>query len=171
VAKQKFMKRRFLTVNLSFRQLIDSGFSARFMKHLQMAGVPPHEIMVEISEKTAGIDPDRIKNTLAHLAHWGVGIALDDFGTGSSELTHLTDYTLRVVKIDGSLIARIPDDRAATKLCQAIAQMANALEIPVLAEGVETREQLKQIAGMGCQYAQGLILGAPMNVNQLIQVL
>ena len=171
VAKQKFMKRRFLAVNLSFRQLIDSGFSARFMKHLQMAGVPPHEVMVEISEKTAGIDPDRIKNTLAHLAHWGVGIALDDFGTGSSELTHLTDYTLRVVKIDGSLIARIPDDRAATKLCQAIAQMANALEIPVLAEGVETREQLKQIAGMGCQYAQGLILGAPMNVNQLIQVL
>ena len=76
-----------------------------------------------------------------------------------------------MVKIDGSLIARIPDDRAATKLCQAIAQMANALEIPVLAEGVETREQLKQIAGMGCQYAQGLILGAPMNVNQLIQVL
>ena len=171
VAKQKFMKRRFLTLNLSFRQLIDSGFSARFMKHLQVAGVPPHEVMVEISEKAAGIDPDRIKNTLAHLAHWGVGIALDDFGTGSSELTHLTDYTLRVVKIDGSLIARIPDDRAATKLCQAIAQMSNALEIPVLAEGVETREQLKQIAGMGCQYAQGLILGAPMNVSQLIQVL
>jgi diguanylate cyclase (GGDEF)-like protein len=171
VAKQKFMKRRFLTLNLSFRQLIDSGFSARFMKHLQMAGVPPHEVMVEISEKTAGIDPDRIKNTLAHLAHWGVGIALDDFGTGSSELTHLTEYTLRVVKIDASLIARIPDDRAATKLCQAIAQMSNALEIPVLAEGVETREQLKQIAGMGCQYAQGLILGAPMNVSQLIQVL
>lgn len=171
VAKQKFMKRRFLTLNLSFRQLIDSGFSARFMKHLQVAGVPPHEIMVEISEKTAGVDPDRIKNTLAHLAHWGVGIALDDFGTGSSELTLLTDFALRVVKIDASLVARIPDDRAAVKLCQAITHMSNALEIPVLAEGVETREQLKQIAGMGCQYAQGLVLGAPMNVSQLIQIL
>lgn len=171
VAKQKFMKRRFLTMNLSFRQLIDSGFSARFMKHLQTAGVPPHEVIVEISEKAANIDPDRIKNTLAHLAHWGVGIALDDFGSGTSEINHLTDYTLRVVKIDGSLVGRLPDDRAATKLCQAISQMANALEIPVLAEGVETRDQLKLIAGMGCQYAQGLILGAPMNVNQLIQVL
>jgi diguanylate cyclase (GGDEF)-like protein len=171
VAKQKFMKRRFLTLNLSFRQLIDSGFSARFMKHLQVAGVPPHEVIVEISEKAASIDPDRIKNTLAHLAHWGVGIGLDDFGTGHSEINHLTDYTLRVVKIDGSLIGRLPDDRAATKLCQAIAQMSNALEIPVLAEGVETREQLKLIAGMGCQYAQGIILNAPMNVSQLIQVL
>ena len=171
VAKQKFMKRRFLSLNLSFRQLIDSGFSARFMKHLQMAGVPPHEVIVEISEKSASIDPERVKNTLAHLAHWGVGIALDDFGTGSSELSHLTEFALRVLKIDGRLIAKLPDDRGATKLCQAITKMSTALEIPVLAEGVETREQLTLVASIGCQYAQGYILNSPMNVSQLIQVL
>lgn len=171
IAKQKFMKRKFLSLNLSFRQLIDSGFSARFMKHLQVAGVPPHEVIVEISERTARIDPGRIKNTLAHLSHWGVGIALDDFGTGSSELNQLTDLNLRVLKIDGQLIRKIPDDRAATKLCHAITKMSTALEIPVLAEGIETREQLSQVAAIGCQYAQGLILNAPMSVNQLIQVL
>lgn len=171
VAKQKYMKRRFLTINLSFRQLIDSGFSARFMKYLQVAGVPPHEIIVEISEKDTRVDPDRVKNTLAHLAHWGVGIALDDFGTGTSELSSLIDMSLRVLKIDTSIIAKIPDDQAACKLCQAITQMSSTLGIPVLAEGVETKEQLGHVANYGCQYAQGLILGEPMNVSQLIQVL
>jgi diguanylate cyclase (GGDEF)-like protein len=171
IAKQKFMKRRFLSLNLSFRQLIDSGFSKRFMNHLQVAGVPPHEVIVEVSEKATRVDPDRVKNTLAHLAHWGVGIALDDFGTGSSELAHLTELNLRVLKIDGSIISRIPDDQNACKLCHAITQMSQALGIPVLAEGVESREQLTQISSYGCKYAQGIILGAPVNVSQLVQLL
>lgn len=169
VAKQKFMKRRFLTVNLSFRQLIDSGFSQRFMKHLQVAGVPPHEVIVEVSERATRIDPERIRNTLAHLAHWGVGVGLDDFGTGTSELSSLIDMNLRVLKIDASIVGRVPDDRTSSKLCQAIVQMAKAFEVPVLAEGVESPEQLKFIQQMGCQYAQGLILGEPMNVNGLMQ--
>jgi diguanylate cyclase (GGDEF)-like protein len=169
IAKQKFMKRKFLSINLSYRQLIDSGFSQRFMKHLQVAGVPPHEVIVEVSESATRVDPDRVKNTLAHLAHWGVGIGLDDFGTGTSEIGSLIDMNLRVLKIDTSIISRLPDDRAANKMCHAIAQMASALEIPVLAEGVETREQLTLVGKYGCQYAQGLILGGPMNVSQLIQ--
>lgn len=171
VAKQKFMKRKFLSLNLSFRQLIDSGFSQRFMKHLQVAGVPPHEVIVEVSERATRVDPDRVKNTLAHLAHWGVGIGLDDYGTGSSELIHLTDMNLRVLKIDTSIIGKLPDDRAASKMCQAIIALSQALEIPVLAEGVETREQLALMGKFGCQYAQGMILNAPMNVSQLIQVM
>lgn len=171
IAKQKFMKRKFLSLNLSFRQLIDSGFAQRFMKHLQMAGVPPHEVIVEVSEKTTRIDPDRVKNTLAHLAHWGVGIGLDDYGTGSSELNQLTELNLRVLKIDTSIIGKLPDDRGATKLCQAIIALSQALEIPVLAEGVETREQLALMGKFGCKYAQGLILNSPMNVSQLIQVM
>jgi len=169
VAKQKFMKRRFLTMNLSYRQLIDSGFSQRFMKHLQVAGVLPRDVIVEVSEKATQVDPERIKNTLAHLAHWGVGIGLDDFGSGSSELGHLIEMDLRVLKIDGSIVGRLPDDRNAAKMCKAIAQMSSALEIPVLAEGVETREQLLMMGQIGCHYAQGLILGGPMNVSQLIQ--
>lgn len=171
IAKQKYMKRRFLSINLSYRQLIDSGFAQRFMKHLQMAGVPPHEVIVEVSESATRIDPQRVKSTLAHLAHWGVGIGLDDFGTGTSELGKLIDMNLRVLKIDQSIISRIPDDRNATKMCEAIAQMTKALEIPVLAEGVESMEQLTQISSFGCQYAQGLILGGPMTVNQLVQAL
>ena len=169
IAKQKFMKRRFLTVNLSFRQLIDSGFSQRFMKFLQINGVKPHEVIVEVSERATRIDPERVKNTLAHLAHWGVGIGLDDFGTGTSEIAGLINMDLRLLKIDGSIVSKLPDDRNSIMLCGAITAMAKALEIPVLAEGVESAEQLKLISQMGCQYAQGNILAPAMNVSQLIQ--
>ena len=171
VASQKFMKRRFLSINLSFRQLVDAGFAARFMKYLQLAGVPPHEVIVEISESALRIDPERVKNTLEHLNHWGVGVALDDFGIGRSDLSTLVDMSLRVLKIDGSIVKKLPDDQAASKLCHAITKLSSTLGVPVLAEGVETREQLKQVANFGCQYAQGVMLQEPLSVNQLVQVL
>lgn len=171
VTKQRFMKKKFVSLNLNFRQLIDSGFSARFMKHVQLTGAKPHEVIVEVSEKTVGLDPDRIRKTLDSLAHWGVGIAFEDFGGGGSTLSHLTEFSLRVLKIDAGLIKQIPDNRATTNLCRAIAQMANSLNIPVVAEGVDTREQLEVIASIGCQYVQGDILSPPVPLSQLGQVI
>ena len=171
VAKQKFMKRRFMSLNLSHRQLVDASFPARFMKQLERAQVKPNEVMVEVSEKTTRMDPERSRNTLAALAQWGVGIALDDFGSGSSELSLFKEFPVKLVKIDGLLVHKLPGDREAAKLCFAIARMAAAMEIPVLAEGVESREQLEMVSSFGCQYAQGMFLREPMNVNQLVQIL
>lgn len=171
VMKQKFMKRRFMTFNLSHRQLVDVGFPARFMKHLERAQVRPNEVMVEISERNIATDPERSRNTLASLAQWGVGIALDDFGSGASELSLFRELPIRLLKIDGALIRKLPSERETAKLCYAIARMSAALEIPVLAEGVETREQLEMISSFGCQYAQGMFLREPTNVNQLTQIL
>ncbi len=171
VMKQKFMKRRFMSFNLSHRQLVDVSFPARFMKHLERAQVSPKEVMVEVSERTISMDPERSRNTLASLGQWGVGIALDDFGSGASELSLFRDFPIRLLKIDGTLIKKLTTDRETAKLCYAIARMSAGLEIPVLAEGVESREQLEMISSFGCQYAQGLFLREPMNVNQLIQVM
>lgn len=171
VAKQKFMKRRFMSLNLSHRQLVDASFPSRFMKQLERAQVKPNEVMVEVSERTTRMDPERSRNTLAALAQWGVGIALDDFGSGSSELSLFREFPVRLVKIDGALIAKLPGDRETAKLCFAIARLAAAMEIPVLAEGVETREQLEMVSSFGCQYAQGVFLREPVNVNQLVQIL
>ena len=171
VMKQKFMKRRFMSFNLSHRQLVDVSFPARFMKHLERAQISPKEVMVEVSERNISMDPERSRNTLASLGQWGVGIALDDFGSGSSELSLFRDFPIRLLKIDGSLIKKLTTDRETAKLCYAIARMSAALEIPVLAEGVESREQLEMISNFGCQYAQGIFLREPMNVNQLIQVM
>jgi diguanylate cyclase (GGDEF)-like protein len=171
VAKQKFMKRRFMSLNLSHRQLVDASFPARFMKHLERAQVKPNEVMVEVSEKSTRMDPERSRATLAALSQWGVGIALDDFGKGSSELSMFREFPIKLVKIDGSLVGKLPSDRESAKLCFAIARLAAALEIPVLAEGVESREQLEMVSSFGCQYAQGMFLREPMNVNQLLQIL
>lgn len=171
VAKQKFMKRRFMSLNLSHRQLVDASFPNRFMKALERAQVKPNEVMVEVSEKTTRMDPERSRSTLAALAKWGVGIALDDFGSGSSELSMFREFPIKLVKIDGALVGKLPSDRETAKLCFAIARLAAALEIPVLAEGVESREQLEMVSSFGCQYAQGLFLREPMNVNQLVQIL
>lgn len=171
VAKQKFMKRRFISLNLSHRQLVDANFPTRFMKHLERTQMKPHEMMVEVSEKTIRMDPERSRSTLAALAKWGVGIAIDDFGSGGSELSLFREFPVRLVKIDGALIRKLPGDREAAKLCFAIARMVSALEIPVLAEGIETREQWEMVASFGCQYAQGMFLREPMNVNQLVQIL
>lgn len=171
VMKQKFMKRRFMSFNLSHRQLVDVGFPTRFMKHLERAQVRPNEVMVEVSERTISTDPERSRNTLASLAQWGVGIVLDDFGSGASELSLFREFPVRLLKIDVSLIRKLPSDRDAAKLCYAIARMSAALEIPVLAEGVESREQLEMISSFPCQYAQGVFLREPMTVNQLIQIL
>ena len=169
VAKQKFMKRRFITINLSHRQLIDAGFPARFMKQLQVHGIPPHEVLVEVSEAVTRLDPDRVKNTLAHLAHWGVGVVLDEFGGGRSDLQYLVEFPLKFVKISESLVERIPGDLQSTKVCMALVHMAKALGIPVLAEGIETREQLEAVLEFGCTLAQGRFLKEPMGVNQLVQ--
>lgn len=171
VAKQKFMKRRFMSLNLSHRQLVDASFPTRFMKQLERHQVKPNEVMVEVSEKTTRMDPERSRNTLAALAQWGVGIALDDFGSGSSELSMFKEFPVKLVKIDGLLVSKLPGDREAAKLCFAIARLAAAMEIPVLAEGVESREQLEMVSSFGCQYAQGMFLREPMNVNQLVQIL
>ena len=171
VTSQKFMKRRFMSFNLSHRQLVDASFPTRFMKILERAGVKPNEVMVEVSEKTTRMDPDRSRNTLAALAQWGVGIALDDFGHGASELSLFRDFPIKLLKVDGSLISKLPGDRETAKVCLGIARMAAALEIPVLAEGVETREQLETVSNFGFQYAQGMFLREPMNVNQLLQIL
>ncbi len=171
VAKQKFMKNRFISVNLSHRQLVDASFPQRFMKYLERSSLKPNEVMVEVSERATSVDPERAKITLAALAKWGVGLALDDFGSGASNLSLLREFPVKLVKIDGSITSNIVNERETARLCAGIARMAAAMEIPVLAENVETREQLEMVSTFGCRYAQGRLLSEPMSISQLSQAL
>ena len=170
-AKQKFMKNRFISVNLSHRQLVDASFPQRFMKYLERSNLKPNEVMVEVSERATSVDPERAKITLAALAKWGVGLALDDFGSGVSNLSILREFPVKLVKIDGSITGNLVNDRDTARLCAGIARMAAAMEIPALAENVETREQLEMVSNFGCRYAQGRLLSEPMSISQLAQAL
>jgi len=99
---------------------------------------------------------------LHDLSRIGVQIALDDFGTGHTALRHLSDYPLQWLKIDRAFVAQLGRDRAATAVVAGIVAMSGPLGVDVLAEGVETEEQLDALERAGCRYGQGYLLGRPI---------
>jgi len=105
---------------------------------------------------------------LAGLKRLGVQVAIDDFGTGYSSLSYLHDFPVDELKIDRSFIARLDRDARDTHLVHAIIGMAHALGLTVVAEGVETEQQLQLLAGYGCQLAQGYLFSPPQPAEHLL---
>jgi EAL domain-containing protein (putative c-di-GMP-specific phosphodiesterase class I) len=154
-------------VNLSPRQLSDPDLPARVADVLARTGARPDRLMLEVTE-SALID-DRVAGpALAALKDLGVGLALDDFGTGYSSLTSLRRYPFDTVKIDRSFVAEIArsaDDRA---IVRHVINLSHDLGMRVVAEGVETREQLDGLAEAGADSAQGYYLGRPAPAADLL---
>jgi EAL domain-containing protein (putative c-di-GMP-specific phosphodiesterase class I) len=114
---------------------------------------------------------DAARSTLTALVDLGVGLSLDDFGTGYSSLSYLGDLPFDSVKIDRSLIKNIVDTPRAAALAAAIVQMGHALELQVIAEGVENPAQAALLQGLDCDIAQGSCFGQPMAPDQLAALL
>ncbi|MBF0447655.1 MAG: ammonium transporter [Magnetococcales bacterium] len=131
--------------------------------------VPMALISVEITENSIMTNQQQSMAVLEELAQMGILIALDDFGTGYSSLSRLKKLPLSEVKIDRSFIVGIPEDRENTALVTAIIQMAQALDMTVIAEGVETKQQLDYLHGLGCEKIQGYLLSQPMDEKSFIQ--
>jgi EAL domain-containing protein (putative c-di-GMP-specific phosphodiesterase class I) len=145
-------------VNVCARDLYDRDFAAFLQSRLEHYGVPPRALMVEVTESVLMADPARAGSTLLSLADLGVGVSLDDFGTGYSSLVHLKRLPVSEVKIDRSFVMRmdVNDDDAA--IVRSIIELATALGLRVVAEGVETRESWDRLAVYGCDAAQGWFL-------------
>ena len=129
------------------------------------------QVVVEVSESTNEIDPERVHNVLSGLVHWGVGVGIDDFGTGSTSLRHLHKVPVRFIKIDREFVSSTPEDRNAARVCLAIARLAAGLEVAALAEGVETEAQVQYASRCGCQLAQGFFFSPPVPPSQLKSLL
>jgi EAL domain-containing protein (putative c-di-GMP-specific phosphodiesterase class I) len=112
-------------------------------------------------------DPRRANHVLQQLHAMGVHISIDDFGTGYSSLSYLKRFPAQTVKIDRSFISGLPADRDDTVITQAVIAMAHSLGLRVVAEGVETVEQLALLRELGCDEAQGYLLGRPMPASDL----
>lgn len=157
----------FLGVNLSVGQLADRGLCNRAAGILSDQGIAPERLVVEITEhatiaRRAGGGRVSPEHTLEELRATGALLCLDDFGTGYSSLTHIRRYPLQSIKIDRSFVAGVvdhPEDRA---VVAAMVGMAAALELRVVAEGVETEAQLDELAVLGCQLAQGYLIAKPL---------
>ncbi len=112
-----------------------------------------------------------IDSVLDELNSLGVSLAMDDFGTGYSSLSYLRSYPFDVLKIDRSFISDITEGHANRELISAAIAMAHSLNLTVVAEGVETEEQFSYLKGLGCDYAQGFLLGKPMAGEEMTGVL
>lgn len=167
---QTMKKDRFVSINLSSRQLIDADFAGRFMNYVSAAGIRPNQMVVEISETTSAIDPERMRNALAKLSHWDVGIAIDDFGTGATSLAELHKIQASYIKIDREFVRQTPEDRSSAQICQAVANLAAGLNVKSSAVGVETESQAAYMAKCGCSMAQGHHFSAPVPANQLADI-
>ncbi|WP_189153580.1 sensor domain-containing protein [Lentzea pudingi] len=156
-----------LTVNLSARQLDDPWLVSAVRHATHKAGLDPSSLCLEITESALTRDPALAARTLAALRDLGVRLAIDDFGTGYSSLAQLLTLPLDTLKIDRSFTAGLGRSDEAEAIVTSIIAMAHAVDMTVIAEGVEQVEQLDILRALGCDQAQGFLLGRPMPPGDL----
>ncbi|MCP5285100.1 MAG: EAL domain-containing protein [Burkholderiaceae bacterium] len=165
-AKWRAQGRRLLpvAVNVSRWQLHDGGFAAEVQRQLTEHGLSPADLIVEITETAAMTDLDAIRDQLLALHRLGVRLSLDDFGSGLSSLTTLRALPLAEVKLDRGLVEPLPlaDAKA---VVQAVCALAAALKLGVVAEGVETPEQVAAASSCGCAALQGFLFARPLDAD------
>jgi len=151
-----------VAVNVSVQQIASEGFVATVEQALRASGLPADGLELEITESTIMRDDPPTRAAVRDLAALGLGLTLDDFGTGYSSLSYLRRIPLSRVKIDRSFVSEIPANEADVRLTSAILALARSLGLRVVAEGVETQEQLEFLRGRGCSEVQGYLLSRPL---------
>ena len=159
----------FIAFNVSGRQVGDAGYVARVLAQLHAHAVEPQQLKLEITESLV-LDYAQIALLIEHAHAAGMQVALDDFGTGYSNLGHLHKLAFDTIKIDQGFIRQLEDPRCLA-IVRAVIGMAGALGCDIVAEGVETPEHLAQLKLLGCQYAQGWLIGKPLTVDDALAAL
>jgi EAL domain-containing protein (putative c-di-GMP-specific phosphodiesterase class I) len=148
-------------VNLAARQVAQPDLVALVHAVLNEYGVPPSDIVLEITESLLIEGSHGPTAALLELKRMGVSIVLDDFGTGYSSLSYLERFPIDTLKIDRAFVSKIKDPAAPSPIVTAIVGMASALGLGTVAEGVETANQAAAVAALGCQHAQGYFYARP----------
>ena len=156
-----------VAVNLSARQFADNRLIDDFAAAMRESGVDPADLEIELTESVLVADPERANEVLRRLHTMGVRIAIDDFGTGYSSLSYLKRFPAQTVKIDRSFIRGLPTDHDDTAITQAVIAMAHSLGLRVVAEGVETADQLGLLQRLHCDEVQGYLLGRPAPAGEI----
>ncbi|WP_379550072.1 GGDEF domain-containing phosphodiesterase [Qipengyuania sp. DGS5-3] len=151
-----------LSINITPEDLATGGFARELVVLIEEAGISPGRITLEITEQVLLSDLDRVGAVLDDLRYKGVAIALDDFGAGFCNFHYLKMLPIDQLKIDYSLVENIHKDQRDLSIFRAITQLAQALEMTVTAEGVETEEQLALVRSEGCESYQGFLKAKPM---------
>jgi EAL domain-containing protein (putative c-di-GMP-specific phosphodiesterase class I) len=157
----------FVAVNVSARQLAEEDVLATLARIAAAADVPAAAIKIEITESLT-LDVEGVAALIARAHAAGIQVALDDFGTGFSNLGHLHTLRFDTVKLDQGFVRQMLTAPRCHAIVQAIATMVAALDADMVAEGVETREQLDALRALGCRYAQGWLIGRPASADAIV---
>mgnify|MGYP005908779705 CR=1 FL=1 len=152
-----------ISVNVSPVQLSSKSFTAMVQSVLKETGLPPNRLELEVTESSLFTDINAPINILKKLRTTGVKISIDDFGTGYSSLSRLSELNFDKIKIDKSFVNSISTKEDALNIVKLIAGMAKSLNMKVIAEGVETEEQLERLQALGCDLVQGYLFGKPQS--------
>jgi EAL domain-containing protein (putative c-di-GMP-specific phosphodiesterase class I) len=150
-----------VSVNVSTVQLTAPSFVADVQSALEQSGITPWRVVLEITEGSLAKDTERIIKVLDELRKLGVRIAIDDFGTGYASLSHLQRLPVDILKVDRSFVVALNEGGKSRELLKAILGVGQALSLAVVAEGIEAQSQMTILHEMGCQMAQGFLVGKP----------
>lgn len=159
-----------LAINLSAKQLYIDDISQHVLSLTRLSGIPESSIAIEITESILMVDPEMAANILTEFRKMNFSIAIDDFGTGYSSLSYLREFKIDKLKIDKSFVDMIPKDQDSSAIIYAIITMGTKMGLTVIAEGVETLEQVKVIKDYGCQEAQGYFFYKPMSAGKFTEM-
>lgn len=151
-----------VSVNISARQFSDGQLGTRIASILEEIGLPPACLELELTESILMREVSEAMHILAGLKRLGLSIAVDDFGTGYSSLNYLKQFPIDVLKIDRTFVDGLPSGEQDAQIARAIIAMAHSLNLAVIAEGVETQDQLEFLREHGCDEVQGYLFGRPM---------
>ena len=156
-----------VAINVSPRQFQNQNVCEEILKNIEDHKIDPSKIVVEITEELLLNNNDHVSNTLDRLRRHGVGISIDDFGTGYSSLQYLRDLPANCLKIDRTFVSRIEHSAADRAIIGTIAHLAHALDMRVIAEGVENDAQLELLQVSGCDEIQGFKIARPQRAENL----
>ena len=160
-----------VSVNVSSKQFRPGELLETVRGALRSSGMEGKDLVLEVTESLLIENPESSQEMLREIKEMGLRISIDDFGTGYSSLSYLKRLPLDELKIDRSFVSGVPTDADDVAIVTAIIAMARGLGVKVIAEGVETRDQLEFLKGQGCDQAQGYLLNEPMPVADYLLLL
>jgi len=160
-----------MAVNISAQQFKKENLTEAVIRILDETGLPHDLLELEITESVMMQDMERAVAVLTELSARGIRFSIDDFGTGYSSLVYLKRLPIDILKIDRSLVSQMPEDPDDTAIAAAIISMGKSLNLQVIAEGVETEQQLAFLLQQGCDEAQGFLFSRPVAANKMTELL
>jgi len=156
-----------VSINLSAKNFKSQNLSKKVIDMVKNANIIPYQLKLEITETVLMDNPEESQNIIKQFRENGLKIAIDDFGTGYSSFSYLSKFHVDYLKIDYSFISRIHEP-AIFEIIKAMINLAHQLKFEAIAEGIETKEQLKQLIDLGCDYAQGYLFAKPIHQDDVI---